>query len=174
MLIRILLLVVLFGCQTKPTQIKEESVTRYDKDVVLVDTRSAFDYASFHISGSVNLNSGDFLILKNPKTYQRILDPDIDQVIERLAKRGISPLRSIVLISDKKDSDDNKKWRWLLRQLDVRDVTLTSLEIYRTQNKSLVPQAMPDSVPVWQIKNTKVIFKKSEQCFVNWSDENCR
>lgn len=170
------LLVVCFlilGCQSKPTVIREESVNQYNKNVILVDTRSAFDYISFHISGSVNLNSGDFLILKNPKINKRILDPDIPQIIERLAKRGVSPLKTVLLISDKKDSVENKKWNWLLRKLDVRDVLMTSIDDYRAQNKNFAPQAQSESVPVWDVKNMKTILQNADQCFVNWSEDKC-
>lgn len=163
----------ILGCQSKPTVVRETSVNQYNKNVILVDTRSAFDYTSFHVSGSVNLNSGDFLILKNPKINKRVLDPDIPQIIERLAKRGVSPLKTVLLISDKKDSVENKKWNWLLRKLDVRDVLMTSLNDYRAQHKNSVPQAMPESVSAWEVKNIKTILQNADQCFVNWSDEKC-
>lgn len=162
----------LFGCQTKPTKIKEESANR-DKNTVLVDTRSSFEFAGFHFSGSVNLNSESFLILKNPKTKKRILDPDITQIIERLAKRGISPLKSVILISNKKDSNENKKMNWLLRKLEISDVTMMGFDEFRIINKNRVPQAPPESEPVWGVVDTQIILKNADQCFVNWSDENC-
>ena len=161
MIFRLLVVFILFaGCQIQPTIVKEESVNQFNKNLVLVDTRSAFEFTIHHITGSVNLNSGDFLILKNLKIEKRILDPDIGQTIERLAKRGVSPLKSIVLISNKKDSDENKKWNWLMRQLGFADVALTSLDDYRAHNKSLVTQANPEALPVWEIKNKEIILKK--------------
>lgn len=170
------LLVICFliiGCQSKPTVISEEPANQYNKNVILVDTRSAFDYISFHISGSVNLNSGDFLILRNPKIKKRILDPDVPQIIERLAKRGVSPLKTVLLISDKKDSVENKKWSWLLHRLDVRDILMIGIDDYRAQHKNMIPQAQPEPVPVWEVKNIKTILQNADQCFVDWSDENC-
>ncbi len=161
------------GCQIKPTVVKDESANHYNKALVVVDTRSALDYFSFHIPGSVSLNSADFLILKNPRTKKRVIDPDLEQIVERLAKRGISPLKTIVLISEKKDSDENKKWNWLFLQLDIRDVAMMGLEDYLAHNKRVAPQATPDSVPVWEIKKKKFILKKADECFVNWSDYDC-
>ncbi len=168
----VLFAIFLFGCQTKPTQIKDESGNR-EKNVVLVDTRSAFEFAGFHFSGSVNLNSESFLILKNPKTKKRILDPDIPQIIERLAKRGLSPLKSVILISNKKDSIENKKWNWLLRKLEVQNITMMGFDEFRVLNKNRVPQAPPESEPVWGVVDTQVVLKNADQCFVGWSDENC-
>lgn len=164
--------VALTSCQTQPTLVKQEVATQDFKNRVLVDTRSAFDFAGFHISGSINLYSGDFLILKNPRTELRVLDPDIAQVIERLAKRGLSPLKSVILLNEKRDDIENKKWLWLLRQLEVRDVTLMSLQEYREQNKN-IPQAKPEPAPVWNVKNVKGIQVKAGSCFVKWSESQC-
>ncbi|MEK6628283.1 MAG: rhodanese-like domain-containing protein [Bdellovibrionota bacterium] len=157
----------------KPTQINEESANQYNKNIVLVDTRSSFEFAGFHFSGSVNLNTESFLILKNPKTKKRILDPDITQIIERLAKRGISPLKSVILISNKKDSNENKKWNWLLRKLEIANVTMMGFDEFRVLNKNRVPKAPPESEPVWGIVDVQIILKNADQCFVNWSDESC-
>lgn len=161
------------GCQAAPTIVKQEVSTQDFKDRVLVDTRSAFEFAGFHIAGSVSLNSGDFLILKNPKTETRVLDPDLTQVVERLAKRGISPLKQIILLGTSGSDTETQKWRWLLKHLDVRNVEIAGFEEFRAQNKSKVPQAAPESVPVWEIKNIKKILSLADKCFVNWSRTDC-
>lgn len=164
---------VVLGCQSQPTVIKQEVGTQDFKDRVLVDTRGAFEFAGYHIAGSISLNSGDFLILKNPKTEKRILDPDLGQIVERLAKRGISPLKHIILLGSSGADTETKKWRWLLKQLDVRNIEIAGFDEYRLLNKNTVPQAALAPVPVWEIKNTKTIFSRSEKCFVNWSDTDC-
>lgn len=161
------------GCQLQPTVIKQEVGTQDFKNRVLVDTRSAFEFAGFHIAGSVNLNSGDFLILKNPKTEKRILDPDLNQIVERLAKRGISPLKQIILLGNSAADTETLKWQWLLKQLDIRNIEITGFEDYRAQNKNKVPQAAPESVPVWEIRNSKLILSRAEKCFVNWTASDC-
>lgn len=170
----LLFYVLVMGCQLQPTVIKQEVGTQDFKNRVLVDTRSAFDFAGYHISGSINLNSGDFLILKDPRTEKRILDPDLIQVVERLAKRGVSPLKNVVLLGNKKDDLENYKWRWLLKQLDVRNVDVMGFAEYRAQNKKAVPQAAPEAVPTWEIKNPKAILNRSALCFVSWSDTDCQ
>ncbi len=172
-LIFVLLMLGLGACQSQPTQLKQEVGGTDPKNRVLIDTRSSFDYESFHVSGSINLNTGDFLILKNAKTQTRILDPDVNQIVERLAKKGVSPLKPVILIGEIKNSFENRKWRWLLKQLDVRDVTTSGLEEFRSQNNSLVPVPKPESMPVWTLENQIEIRSKSEKCFVNWSDSDC-
>lgn len=173
MILRILFLIFLCGCQLKPTVLKEESTTPASEQEVLVDTRSELDFESYHISGSVSLRSEDFLILKNPKTQKRILDPDIPQTVERLAKRGITPLKKIILISQKKDSVENKKWTWLLNQLGIYKIETIGFDDYRKAHPKRIPQAPPEREPVWSVENVEQILKKSDQCFVGWIEKNC-
>lgn len=177
-----LILLVFTGCQLMPWNQKatssiEETVNAFADHTVLVDTRGAFEYASFHISGSVNLSTTDFLILKNPKSKLRILDPDLVQTIERLARRGISPNKKIILISDKANSDENKKWRWLLKNLQVEDITLVGMEEFRKKypNRAF---AEPARSAVWDLQTSEFlqkefVLKKAPNCFVKWSDKIC-
>ena len=76
-----------------PTKVKTEVGGPADKDVVYADTRSALAFSTYHPSGAVSLNTDDFIILKNAATQARAIDPDLDQLVERLARRGISPLK---------------------------------------------------------------------------------
>ena len=165
--------ILLSGCQQAPTRIKDEIGGTPDKSVVLADTRSSLEFSTFHIRGSVNLNSQDFLVLKNTKTKTRILDPDMPQNIERLAKKGISPLKTIILIAEKKESDESKKWQWFLRELGVMDVQLMSLDEFRVQHKNLRPQPEPPRMPTWNVEVNQRFLEKSAECFVNWSEKLC-
>ena len=62
-----LTILFLVACQQKPTKsIEETSNSIFNVKTVLVDTRDSFSYTSFHIPGSVNLVSTDFLVLKDP------------------------------------------------------------------------------------------------------------
>ena len=168
------------GCQMlnpKSTNVMEESVNVFAENTVLIDTRSAFDYASFHITGSLNLNTSDYLILKNPLTKRRIFDPDLQQTIERLARRGISPAKRVILLSTKANSDENKKWQWLLRNLEVENVRLMSVDEFRKAhpNRSF---AEPNREPVWTLQisedlQKEFIIKKAPDCFVKWSEAKC-
>ncbi|MBC7421268.1 MAG: hypothetical protein H7328_11120 [Bdellovibrio sp.] len=165
------------GCQMAPTKVMEESVNVFAENTVLVDTRSAFNYASFHIVGSVNLVTEDFLILKNPLTKRRIFDPDLKQTIERLARRGISPNKKIILISDQAKSDENKKWQWLFKNIEIEDVNLTGFEDFRKKypNRAF---SEPTRSAVWKLQisedlQNEFIFKKAPDCFVKWSDKKC-
>ncbi|MBC7742470.1 MAG: hypothetical protein H7061_09745 [Bdellovibrionaceae bacterium] len=174
----LILFLSLAACQMKPTQVMEESVNAFAENTVLVDTRSAFEYASFHIQGSINLSSGDFLILKNPLTQRRILDPDLKQTIERLAHRGITPNKRILLLSNQAGNEENKKWQWLLKNLEIEDVRLMSMNDFRKAypNRQF---ALPSREAAWDIKTSEelqneFIFKKAPECFVKWSESKCQ
>ena len=63
-----LLFLLIFSCQQKMTKAIEESADVFAPRTVLIDTRSALDFQSFHIKGSSNLLVEDFLILKSDRT----------------------------------------------------------------------------------------------------------
>lgn len=169
---KLLLIVFLAGCAQAPTK-AVNSVGGDSNPVVLADTRSPLDYNSFHVKGSINLNTADFLILKNPKTKLRILDPDLTQTVERLAKKGISPFKTVLLISETENDLEGKKWNWLLRQLGVTDVKMSTLAQFRVINSHLRPQPEPPRMPAWEIKDPRIILENSQKCFVEWSETGC-
>lgn len=175
-------MVFLFSsCAPKPTKVIEQSVNIFEKNIVLLDTRSALSYTSFHIEGSRNLLIEDFLILKNPlaqkATKKRILDPDINQTIERLAHKGVSPELKIFLIGDAKNSVNNRKWRWLLSYLEVNDIHLYSLDEVKKMKSGRFTEA--DKQSPWILKSSveyqnEFIFKNAPICFVEWSESKCQ
>lgn len=172
------LLILFVGCQSKPTKVIEETVNVFAKDTVMIDTRNAFDYASFHIEGSVNLSTNDYLILKDPRKKTYAMDPDLVQTIERLAKRGIIPEKKIYLIGKQADSLENKKWQWLLKNLEVEDVVLVEFSEFRRDSKN-VRYAQPKPERPWYLKTSEefqkeFIVKKSKDCFVKWSEKQCK
>jgi 3-mercaptopyruvate sulfurtransferase SseA len=168
---------MIVGCKSGPTKIMEESVNVFADNIVLVDTHSSFYFSSYHLKGSVNLVTTDFLILKNPRTKRRILDPDLNQTIERLAKRGISPTRRVVLLSDKAQSVESKKWRWLLKNLEVENVTIMTIAEFK-KSAQFKEYSDPQPEPVWALRSSadmqkEFILKKSKICFLNWNEKKC-
>ena len=166
-----------FACQLKPTRSIEESANVFKTETVLVDTRSAFLYASAHVKGSVNLSSQDFLLLKNPLNKTRVFDPDLNQTIERLAKRGIHPSKKVLLLSDSKDSAENKKWTWLLKLLEVDSIETTSFQDFRKLTKN-ARYAEPNIEKPWSLElsedlQNEFIIKKAPDCFITWSPKKC-
>lgn len=173
----ILVFLSVTGCQQKPTKSIDETANVFRTETVLVDTRSTFLFTSSHIKGSVNLETADFLLLKDPRAKKRIFDPDLNQTIERLAKKGIHPTKKVLLLSDTKNSDENKKWTWLLAYLEIEDIESMSLDEFRKQFKN-ARYADPDRALPWTLKlsselQDEFILKKAPNCFVVWSPKKC-
>ena len=168
----------LFSCQQKPTKVIEQTSNSIFKvKTVLVDTRDSFSYTSFHIPGSVNLVSADFLIIKDTKNKKRIFDPDLNQTIERLAKKGISKDVKVILLSDSKNLTESKKWLWLLNNLEVEDVKIVSVDEYNKEHKNARYQE-PGRQEPWVLSlsedlQNEFIIKKSKDCFVVWTEKKC-
>lgn len=181
------LFLLLSACQLKPTSALEESAEVFGVRAVLMDTRTALDYISYHVPGSANLLVEDFLRLQNPlakpRNQKRFFDPNLPSVVERLAARGISPDRKVILIGYKKDSVENKKWKWLLNNLEVSDVTLYSFDQIRKIKNGRFAEV--ESQPAWTLKSgfevqKEFILNKAQKCFVryyvkdSWPEDYCR
>ncbi len=171
------LLFIGYGCQQAPTKSLEETVNILGTRTVLVDTRTAFLFQSGHILGSVNLVSDDFLILTNPMTKKKVLDPDLVQTIERLARRGLNPNKKVILLAEKKSSEEIKKWTWLLKQLGFDDIQNETLAEFKKAHPN-VRYAEPERATTWDLKlsselQQEFILKKAPYCFVKWSDKKC-
>lgn len=170
---------LVFGCTQKPTKTISESVQIFEKKAVLIDTRNPLQFESFHIEGAQNLWWEDFIILANPKSKKRIMDPDLVQTIQRLAKKGIHPQKTIILINDQADAIENKKWAWFLSYLEIKDIKLRSLNDLK---KSMTGQnnrfAKPEAQKPWVLLTSEdfqkdLVQKKSVDCFIGWNEKRC-
>jgi len=168
-----LLAVFVSACQSAPTRLREQSVN-VDQNTVLVDTRSALEYSSFHFSGSVHLHTSDYLLLKPGLNEKRIFDPDLTQTIERLARRGLHPQKKVILISDDKDQAEAKKWQWLLQKLGLEKPVISFFSDQKSRLAGRPPRAQPERMPVWTVEEAGAIVSQAEKCFVLWQESGCQ
>lgn len=170
---------LVLSCQQKPTKVIEESAQVFKKNTVLIDTRSPLQYESFHIEGAQNLWWEDFVLLTNVKSKKRNFDPDLQQTIRRLALKGIHPDVTVYLINDQSSSLENKKWKWLLSYLDVRNVELKSLaDLRKSKSGSINRFAQAEPQTEWTLKTSEdfqkdLVEKKIPRCFIKWDEKNC-
>jgi hypothetical protein len=186
-LVPFLLAGLFVGCQMAPTTALEESVDVFAARTVLVDTRSALDFNSFNIKGSTNLLVDDFVVLQNPlakpKNQKRYFDSNLKNMIERLARRGIHPSKKIILIGTKKDSIENKKWKWMLNNLEISEVSMYSLDQVRKikhGNFAEVEAEQPWEMKLSSDEQKEFILNKAQKCFIDaypknkkWNEEYC-
>lgn len=178
-LISIIFAVVFAGCQQTPTKTLEESVDVFAARTLLIDTRSALEFSSFNIKGSTNLLVDDFVVLQNPlappKNQKRYFDSDLKSMIERLARRGINPSKKIILIGSTADSIENKKWKWMLNNLEVKEVSLYSLDQVRKMKRGNFAEI--EAAPAWELKlgadlQKELIINRAQKCFVDSYTKN--
>ncbi len=175
----VLVLMTMVACKQAPTRVLDESAQVFEKKAVLIDTRNPFQYESFHIEGSQNLWSEDFLVLTNPKKKTRMLDPDLAQTVERLALKGIHPDKTIILLNDKADSVENKKWKWLLSYLEIKSIETRSLNDLKKSIKGQNNRfAQPEAQKPWKLLTSEdfqkdLVYKKAPKCFLKWEPQLC-
>jgi hypothetical protein len=188
LIVTLLMASFVVGCQLAPTTAIEESVDVFAARTVLVDTRTALDFNSFNIKGSTNLLVDDFVVLQNPlakpRNQKRYFDSNLKSMIERLARRGIHPDRKIILIGSKKDSIENKKWKWMLNNLEIKEVALYSLDQVRKMkhgNFAEIEEEQPWELKLSLSEQKEFILTKAQKCFVDtypknkkWPEEYCR
>lgn len=171
----------LVACQQKPTRAIEESVNVFDRPIVLLDTRRSLDYASFHVSGSKDLWWQDFVTLDqktaNSRKRKYFFEKDLVPLVERLANRGVSPLKTVYLIGYKQDSTENKRWAWLLKLLEVQDIKLISQD--EARKKFPGHRADPTVEKPWTLKTSiefqyEFIINKAQDCFLSFDDLKCK
>lgn len=178
-----LLALVLLGCQSRPTTAMEESVNVFSQNTILVDTRSALNFESFHIEGSVSIKPSDFIVTKNPTAKKRFhkkgLESDFNAIISRLAAKGIHPNHKIILLAEKKEALSQLRMKWLLQSLEVDRVQLYSLDQFMKEHPGRFSQPAPQTP--WTLKSSEIfqkefIFDKAEKCFINvkkWNASAC-
>ncbi len=187
LLTTLFLMNVILGCKQAPTTAIEESVDVFAARTVLVDTRSALEFNGFNIKGSTNLLVDDFIVLQNPlakrKNQKRRFDSNLTNVIERLARHGIHPSKKIILIGSDQDSLENKKWKWMLNNLEVNEVALYSLDQVRKMKYGNFAES--ESEPVWEIQMSpdlqkEFVLNRAQKCFVDaypknkkWPEDFC-
>jgi len=175
----VLILMTMWACQQKPTKVLDESAQVFEKKAVLIDTRNPFQYESFHIEGSQNLWSEDFLVLTNPKKKTRMLDPDLAQTVERLASKGLHPDKTIILLNDKADAVENKKWKWLLSYLEIKSIELKNINDLKKSMKGQNNRfAKAEVQKPWKLLTSEdfqkdLVLKKAPKCFLKWEPQNC-
>lgn len=156
---------LLGACETQPTKVFENSkpvnaktstsdlsneLTITDK-TIFVDTRSAFLFNLSHMPGAINLGWQEFA--ETNGRYQRRLVKDLYHSTRRLARLGIGPDSSIVVIGDGRSGQGEEgRLAWTLRYLGISDVHFAGKD-YFDQTKWIhakapgVPRA---SVPPWK------------------------
>lgn len=179
---RIFLLAFLFlcSCQQRPTKAITETVNPLKQDFVLLDTRAALDFESFSVSGSTHIWWEDFLVRSEgvqKKSGSRYKLDDLEKIIERLASRGVSPIKEIILIGTTADSVENLKWNWLLKSLEIRDIKRISLNQAKTQFAGR--RGRPDSEVSWKLTQSEDFQKEfilnfSQKCFIQFSVSDCK
>jgi thiosulfate/3-mercaptopyruvate sulfurtransferase len=125
--------VVLVGCQTKPTVLRE-TVSRsfggsqallgpivIDENVVVVDARSSFDYSMARIPRSVSLNWADYS--EADKNLRGWPQKDAFAATRRLARLGIAPDSKVVVLGNGADGQGEEgRVAWMLAYWGVTNV----------------------------------------------------
>ncbi|MDZ4662268.1 MAG: rhodanese-like domain-containing protein [Pseudomonadota bacterium] len=167
-------LLLLGACETQPTKVFESSKPLIPKAVVyelsisektvLLDSRSVFLFNLSHMPGAINLSWDEFTD-SGAKTKGRLVK-DLYHSARRLARLGVGPESSIVVIGEGRDGKGEEgRLAWTLRYLGVTDVHFASKD-YFDQTKWIHVKAAEialPSIPSWKPKLNKAIIVEKEE-----------
>jgi 3-mercaptopyruvate sulfurtransferase SseA len=144
----------LAGCQLNPTKVSVELPVMsakvavqevLKKDPVIVDARSFFDFNAGHAPGAVFVDWRD---LQSPRD-KALLDSDVSSLAQRLALKGISPKRPVVVVGKGLKGDGAEgRVAWILKNLGVLEVYLLRESDLRISNK--MQSSETKNAPSWR------------------------
>lgn len=162
------------GCQLKPTKVTEtyqidigplvQGLRRpllIDKDTIVIDVRSPFDYAMAHIPNSINLQWQEFA--KHRSKNPGELEDDRFKMARRLARLGIQPSSKVVVVgSGLSGQGEEGRMAWTLFYLGVHDVHMASIDYFKAPLTTKSSEPRP-SAPYWQPQlSPSVLATKAE------------
>ncbi|MFO8087068.1 MAG: rhodanese-like domain-containing protein [Bacteroidales bacterium] len=107
-----------FALQAKTISVSELAKIQSNKNVVIVDTRSASDYAKTHIKGAINLDVNE-LCLKTPIEGKL---KSKSQIASVLGQHGISQNKTIVTYCE--TGVRAGRMYWILKYMGAKDVRM--------------------------------------------------
>lgn len=156
----IIILMGLGACQMKPTKvtsqaealIKEKSIDSDElisSGVIVLDTRSPFDYNLSHIPGSLNVQWQDFSSADKAQIGK--LDPDSFAIARRFALMGVDPYTEVVVVGKALEgSGEEGRIAWMLNFLGVQKVKTLAFNLFKFQMIQAKEERPPKNKPIWK------------------------
>ena len=117
-------------------------------ETVIVDARSAFDFAVAHLPNSVNIQWRDFSEAAGPASG--LLKKDQTEAVRRLALLGITPKSQIVIVGDgPRGHGEEGRLAWTLTYLGFADVQTAQIDSLHLRYSNIEPPPRVNK-PTWQ------------------------
>ena len=149
----------LSGCMTQPTKSFEEEpalkkdLTSLSADVVLIDARPSFQHQLARPSGAIGMSWQDFSQKSEP--FLGVLEKDLFFHARRLARMGISPQSSILVLGNgQQGQGEEGRLAWTLKVLGISKVQIGHVNHFRmASSKAEAPPRA--AVPIWKPEPTE-------------------
>lgn len=156
-----LLVMVMAGCQTKPTVAVDNPARKLElaekiddpikitESTVVIDARTAFDYSMAHVPRSINLLWSSFTE-PEPASARGVLQKDQFAITRYLARIGISPETPVLVLGrGLQGGGEEGRIAWMLAYLGVKRVQFGDINSFRTNLTNAVSSG-PQPAPVWK------------------------
>lgn len=172
-------LLLLTGCQAKPTRVVETQKREFVQIVqkahqpieitdqtMILDVRSAFDYGLGRVQSSIHFPWEN---LSDSKTSTEI-SKDLRKVVQRLSLIGLTPASPTLIVGyGTAGNGEEGRLAWSLIYLGMQDVQVSSIDAFR-KTMTQIPTAPLENKPVWtpEVKEDLRITKSE---FLKWAHQ---
>ncbi|MCB0362788.1 MAG: hypothetical protein KDD35_08700 [Bdellovibrionales bacterium] len=138
-----LLLVGLLSCQTpQPTEIRETRIqdlkdlsqrmnapVELNENLIVIDTRSRFDYVMAHIPGSIHLTWEELAQVRSSTPGK--IQKEHGRLVRRLALLGLEPLSSVLILGKGlRGRGEEGRLAWTLYYLGLNKIQIGNIELF--------------------------------------------
>jgi thiosulfate/3-mercaptopyruvate sulfurtransferase len=146
------------ACAIKPTQVYEkkqaqslvgkDSPVTVDESVVLIDARTAFEYSSAKVPGSLWLDWQEFGH-KEP-SMKGVLRADLYREARMLAQKGIGPETSVIVIGNGfQGKAEEGRLAWTLKYLGIKNIHFAPISFFNMP-MTVAPAEPRKAVAIWK------------------------
>jgi thiosulfate/3-mercaptopyruvate sulfurtransferase len=168
--------VSLFGCASPETRVSE--TTQWGRhraleifsgiplpaanDIVVLDARTAFDFAAYRVPGSVNIDWREFAQTRDA-VREGYLRTDVENMQRRLARLGIGPETSVVVVGYGINGlGEEGRLAWTLYYLGVDKVRFAKIDVFKGSFIRNEPPARANVPPWTRVPRESVIASQED------------
>lgn len=151
------------GCQMLPTKVSQTSqienklLTKklsmpldIDDKTIIIDARTAFEYASAHIPGAISINWEMFS--QSQSEFPGLMTENKEALIRSLALKGLFPEAKIVVVGNGlQGKGEEGRVAWSLLYLGFQDVQVAQVDLFKMGMNNAEPAPRPNQKP-WEPK----------------------
>lgn len=163
-----------FGCAQKPTKTFEsydvntnilrahlEKPIRVSDETIIIDARSAFEYAVAHAPQAINMQWSEFA--NTSGDFLGLIKPDLSADLRRLALMGVHPKSEVVILGlGLSGRGEEGRLAWTLLYLGVENIQVAEADSLSLRYSNIVSPQRANAKPWQPMRRTSILADITE------------